>query len=247
MRIAIMQPYFFPYIGYFQLIRDVDLFVVYDDVNFITRSWISRNRILLGGAPHLFTLQLEDASSSKKINEIQRGDNRKKLLKTVSQAYAKAPCFREAMPLIEEAMMNEERQLSLYLLHQLQSVARYLNLSTEFILSSEVPKENTLRGQDKILAICEALRADAYCNAIGGMELYSEKDFAARGIDLKFIRSDRIEYPQFGNDFVPWLSIIDVLMFNPPRSAMRFLDAYARVPAGAPAVGAESDGVLATL
>jgi hypothetical protein len=229
MRISIMQPYIFPYIGYFQLIRDADIFVVYDDVNYTKRSWITRNRILLNKTSYTFSLHTQGASSQKKINEIDMGDKRKSLVKTLICAYRKAPHFSEVMPLIEDILMFNEPKLALYLMHQLQTISAYLGLQTKFILSSGIPKNENLAGQEKILSICKALNADAYSNAIGGQHLYSAQDFLKQGIDLKFIKSDYIEYPQFGNDFAPWLSIIDVLMFNSNRTVRDFLTAYQRI------------------
>lgn len=231
MRISVMQPYIFPYIGYFHLIRDADVFVVFDDVNFIKRSWINRNRILLNNREYLFSLHLSKASSSKKINEIELGDNRGRLVKTFRQAYLHAPYYSKVMPLIEDLMLCEEKQLATYLMYQLKSISSYLGLPTRFALSSAVAKDNNLRSQEKILAICEALGASAYSNAIGGQHLYSERDFAERGIDLKFIQPNLIEYRQFGAEFVPWLSIIDVMMFNSKVQIRNMLDAYQRVPA----------------
>jgi hypothetical protein len=221
-----MQPYVFPYIGYFQLIRDADLFVVFDDVNFRKRSWINRNRILLNDTDHLFSLHLYKASSSKKINEIEVGDNAQTLLKTFRQAYSHAPYYSMVMPLIEDLILYKEKQLAIYLMYQLQSISRYLGLHTRFVLSSAITKDNNLRSQDKILAICEALGANAYSNAIGGQHLYDERDFAEQGIDLKFIQTDYIEYRQFGAKFIPWLSIIDVMMFNSTSQIRTMLDAY---------------------
>jgi hypothetical protein len=229
-----MQPYVFPYIGYFQLIHNVDVFVVYDDVNFRKRSWINRNRILLNNNAHLFTLNLCEASSSKQINEILVGNNQKTLIKTFRHAYSRAPYFEQAMPLLETLLLYPEPRLDLYLMHQLKTIARYLGMHTRFILSSEVEKDNSLKGQDKVLAICDALGADSYTNAIGGQLLYSEEDFASQGIDLKFIKSHDIRYRQFGEEFISWLSIIDVLMFNSVTDIRRFLDAYDLISAKVP-------------
>lgn len=234
MRVSIMQPYVFPYIGYFQLIHNVDVFVVYDDVNFRKRSWINRNRILLNNNAHLFTLNLCEASSSKQINEILVGNNQKTLIKTFRHAYCRAPYFEQVMPLLETLLLYPEPRLDLYLMHQLKTIARYLGMHTRFILSSEVEKDNSLKGQDKLLAICDALGADSYTNAIGGQLLYSEEDFASQGIDLKFIKSHDIRYRQFGEEFISWLSIIDVLMFNSVTDIHRFLDAYDLISAKVP-------------
>lgn len=235
MKISIMQPYIFPYIGYFQLIRDADLFVVFDDVNFRTRSWINRNRILLNNTDYLFSLHLSKASSSKKINEIQIGDNKETLVKTFRQAYSNAPYYSKVMPLIEDLTSCSEKQLAIYLMQQLETIAQYLGLHTRFILSSAICKNNDLRSQDKILAICDALGANIYTNAIGGQHLYAELDFAKMGVDLKFIQSDYIEYQQFGAEFVPWLSIIDVLMFNSTTQIRTMLDAYRYISGATPA------------
>lgn len=229
-----MQPYVLPYIGYFQLIRDVDVFVVYDDVNFRKRSWINRNRILLNNEAHLFTLNLCEASSSKRINEIVIGNNQRTLIKTFRHAYSRAPYFEQAMPLLETLLLYPEPRLDRYLMHQLESLARYLGMHTRFILSSDVEKDNSLKGQDKVLAICDALGADSYTNAIGGQNLYSEEDFASLGIDLKFIKSHDIRYRQFGTEFVYWLSIVDVLMFNSVTDIRGFLDAYDLISAEVP-------------
>lgn len=235
MRIGVMQPYVFPYIGYFQLIRDVDVFVVFDDVSFRKRSWINRNRILLNNSDYLFSMELEKASSLKKINEIHVGNNRETLLKTIRHAYSHAPHYNEVMPLIEDLMRHEERQLALYLTHQLKSISRYLGLHTRFVLSSDITKDNDLKAQEKILDICKALGANSYSNAIGGQHLYCAHYFAEQGIDLKFIESDYIKYRQFGAEFIPWLSIIDVIMFNSTVQIRTMLDAYHRIPAPVPA------------
>lgn len=231
-----MQPYVFPYIGYFQLIRDVDLFVVYDDVSFRKRSWINRNRILLNHEAHLFTLNLREASFHKNINEILVGDNRGTLLKTFRQAYSKAPYFDQVMPVLEMLLLYRESRLHLYLMHQLETLTRYLDMHTRFIFSSDVKKDNALKGQDKVIAICEALGADSYTNAIGGLSLYSAGDFASRGIDLKFIKSHPVLYRQFGGEFIPWLSIVDVLMFNSVTQVRRFLQDYELVSSDMPEI-----------
>lgn len=231
MKISVMQPYVFPYIGYYQLIRDADVFVVFDDVSFRKRSWISRNKILLNNSAHLFSLHLHEAGASKKINEIEIGDNREKLLKTFRQAYCKAPYFREVMPFIEDLVRYPQTVLALYLAHQLEVLSRYMGLHTRFILSSTVVKDDTVKGQEKVLAICDALGATNYSNAIGGQHLYSETDFAERGIELRFIQSHPVQYRQFNGEFIPWLSIIDVLMFNSQHRVREFLNAYERVPA----------------
>lgn len=226
MKIAIMQPYIFPYLGYFQLIKSVEKFVVYDDVNYIKQGWINRNRILLNDKDFLFVLNLEGASSFKLINEIELGNNVKKILKTIEQAYLKAPYYKEVYPLIESLLLQSERNLAKYLFNQITAISRYLNIETELLLSSTIVKDNTLKGKDKVISICEKLKGSTYINAIGGKELYDKSDFLNHGLDLLFIKSRMISYQQFNNEFIPWLSIIDVLMFNSKDKVQLLLDEY---------------------
>lgn len=221
-----MQPYLFPYLGYFQLINAVDTFVVYDDVTYIKQGWINRNYILANGKKQLITLALEGASSYKRINQVRVGKNRNKLLKTVRQVYSKAPCFADVFPLLEQCLMNEEDNLAQYVNSSLRRIADYLGIETRFVLSSSLEKNNDLKGQNKVLEICSILGATQYINAIGGQELYSTRTFREHTIDLYFIKTDAITYRQFENDFIPNLSIIDVLMFNPKGKVIRLLNNY---------------------
>lgn len=224
--IAVMQPYFFPYIGYFQLIKAVDRFVVYDDVNFIKGGWIARNKILLNGNEHMISLQLMGAGSFKLINEIKVGDNVEKLSKTIYQAYRKAPFFDQCFSVIERILKNEEKNLAGFLFELIKSVCQYLGIQTELILSSAIPKANELKGQDKVLSICEALNAATYINSSGGRQLYSREVFSERGISLQFLDSLPLTYKQFSHECVPGLSIIDVMMFNAPDVITNYLSRY---------------------
>lgn len=221
-----MQPYFFPYIGYWQLIHSVDKFVIYDDVNFIKQGWINRNFILANGNKCLVTMHLVGASSFIKINQINIGNNRSKILKTISQSYTKAPYYNNIFPIIQDIFQNDETNLAKFLEYSINRIASFLSLETEIIPSSSLEKDNTLKGQDKILYICAHLNATQYINAPGGRELYNNDDFKEKDISLKFIKTKPIEYTQFKNEFVPWLSIIDVLMFNGKEGTKRLLSEY---------------------
>jgi hypothetical protein len=217
MTIAIMQPYIFPYIGYFQLINAVDKFVIYDDVNFINKGWINRNQILVGGQAHLFTIPLKDASQNKLIYEVELAVNdpwKKKFLKTVQQSYLKAPYYQPVFPMIEDIVNSGAKSISELTLYALQNVCAYMGISTEIIPSSSIYQNTDLKAQDRILDICKQESAGHYINPIGGMELYEKNKFEKEGIKLNFIKSTAGPYPQFKNAFVPWLSIIDILMFN---------------------------------
>lgn len=226
MILGIMQPYFLPYIGYFQLINAVDKYVIYDDVNFIKGGWVNRNRILLNGDPFMINIPMNGASSFKKINEIKIGDNKEKLIKTIEQSYKKAPYYNEVIPLFSEIMNYNNDNLALFISNSIIKISTYLNINTEFIISSEIEKNNDLKAQDKVLSLCEILNATKYYNVIGGQELYDKSIFANNNIELMFIKSKPIEYVQFKNDFVPWLSILDVLMFNSKEQISFMLNNY---------------------
>lgn len=219
-----MQSYFFPYIGYFQLIHAVDKFVIYDDVNYIKQGWINRNRILLNGKEFLITLKLDKAGSFKLINNINIIDNKTKMLKTIKQAYCKAPYFSEVFSLLEKIFHCKEQNLSKFLINSIVLLCKYLDINTKILISSDFKKDNKLKGEAKVIHICKLLKADQYINAIGGMELYSKENFKKEGIDLKFIKSKPVKYEQFDNEFVTSLSIIDVLMFNHVSKVNNFLN-----------------------
>lgn len=225
MKLAIMQPYFFPYLGYFQLLSSVDAFVIYDDVSFRKGGWINRNNLLFDGAPKMFTLEIKGASCNKLINQLRIGQQKNKLLKFIYHSYCKAPEFMHIYPLIEKIMMYEEDNLALFLENQLREVCLYLGLSPKWYTSSIFKKNNALKGQDKIISICEHLGVTQYVNLPGGKSLYNRTSFAERGIQLSFIKSKEILYDQFGGDFVSNLSIIDVLMFNNKDKCSRYLNA----------------------
>lgn len=215
-RAGIMQPYFFPYIGYFQLIQAVDRFVVYDEIKYTKKGWINRNRMLVNGRDVLFSLPLKNASDALNIceREIAPDFDADALLKRFEGAYRRAPFFGQTFSLVEEVVGLPDRDLFRFLHHSISATCRHLGIGTEITTSSAIDVDRSLTGQDRVIAICEALGAAEYINPIGGLELYSRSEFQRRGIDLKFVRSGPFEYPQFGGDFVPWLSIIDVLMFN---------------------------------
>ena len=226
MKVAIMQPYFFPYIGYFQLINAVDVFVMYDDVNYIKQGWINRNRILINNKEHYFTLQIKGGSSFRKIKDITIGNNRLKLLKTIEQSYKNASQFENVHLLITDILTSEEENLSKFLIYSLKKIAEYLGIKTVFMLSSEIDINTVAKAEDKIITICKKLGAINYINAIGGQELYNKTRFDENSLKLQFLKTNVIQYNQFNANFVPWLSIIDVLMFNDKRTISKYLEEY---------------------
>lgn len=232
MRVAIMQPYFLPYIGYFQLINAVDTFVIYDNIQYTKKGWINRNRYLVNGGPADFTLPLRKDSDFLDIRDRRIADDfdRKKLLNKLREAYRKAPCFEQVFPLMEGIISHPEPNLFHFIHHSVTEICRALAIQTKVIVSSTLDMDHTLRSQERVLAICEHLGAKTYINAIGGVDLYSRETFASRGIDLRFIRALPLEYPQLGGAFVPWLSILDVMMFNPPEMVKEVISRYELVP-----------------
>lgn len=231
MKLAIMQPYVFPYLGYFQLIGAVDRFVLYDDVAFIKRGWVNRNRILVNGEPHLFSVPLENASQNRSIRDtlVSRAEFprwRDKFLRTVDLAYAKAPCYRSTRLLLEEVLQPEPESAADLARRSIEATCKTLGITTPIIPSSTQYGNSHLHAQDRILDICARESATLYINPPGGRELYTAEPFAAQGLELRFISSKLPPYPQGTAAFVPALSIIDVLMFNSPESAREMLPAY---------------------
>jgi len=226
MRLAIMQPYLFPYLGYFQLIRAVDAFVVYDDVNYIKGGWINRNFILAEGDKQLITLPLQGASPNQLINQVTVGNRQNKLIETIRHRYGKAPQFSAVFALVENILRQHEKNLARFLDYQLRQICDYLGLHPKWYVSSSLKKDNELRGQDKVLAICEELGATHYINVPGGKSLYDREAFAGRGMQLSFIQPKAVAYRQFGNEFTPNLSIIDVMMFNDKEQCAKLLEEY---------------------
>lgn len=229
MKLAIMQPYIFPYIGYFQLIKAVDKFVLYDDVNFINRGWINRNRILVNGKDSMFTIPLKDASQNKLINEIDVNWDKNwksKFLKTIEQSYKKAPFYSEVLLIIEKSIEADGGQFSKVIEQNLRLICEYLAIKTEIISSSSIYQNTDKKAQERILDICTQENANHYINPIGGLELYDKEVFTKENMVMNFMKSKSVEYTQFKNDFVPWLSIIDVLMFNSKAEINKFLDNY---------------------
>jgi hypothetical protein len=229
MKLGIMQPYFFPYIGYWQLMNAVDKYVIYDDVNFLKAGWINRNRILVNGEAKMVNLKLNGASSNRLINEVEVSNDKvynKKLLRTIEENYKKAPYFSNIYSVIEKIINQDEKNLARYLEYSMKQICEYLFIETELIISSSLNKNNALKGQDKVIEICKVLGTDEYYNAIGGQELYSDKDFETQGIKLKFLKTGTVEYKQFNSEFIPNLSIIDVMMFNSKEEIKNYLGMY---------------------
>lgn len=227
--VGIMQPYFMPYIGYWQLMNAVDKYVIYDDVNFIKGGWINRNRILVNGKVQFFNIPMLGASPNKLINEIAVNNDVRiieKNLRILQAAYKKAPYYADVYPLLEKILRCGEDNLAGYIKYSFGILCGYMDIRTEMLLSSDLPKDNTLHGQDKVLEICRILGASEYYNAIGGRDLYSFQSFEEKGIQLKFLKTGNIRYEQPVGEFQRDLSIIDVMMLNSKTEIKEFLNDY---------------------
>ena len=227
MKLGNMQPYFMPYIGYFQLMKAVDKYVVYDDVNYIKGGWANRNHILINGEKEMFTVTLQKASPNKLFNEIVIGDDFKKLMKTLQMNYSRAINFDQTMVLMERIISFPNKQLAVFIANSFREILSYLSVETEILMSSEIPKDNSLRGKDKIIQICEILGADTYYNAVGGKNHFDQEEFREHGITLNFVDSLPQVYSQLHTrEFVSGLSMIDVLMNNTKDKVNSLLESY---------------------
>lgn len=224
--VAIMQPYIFPYVGYFQLVNAVDIFVFYDDVNFINGGWINRNRILVNNQINYLTVRLKDASQNKLINEILLINNKNKLLKTIQMAYRKAPFYSHAWPVIEHCFDFETDYISELAIFSVKEISQYLGLNTNFKISSKDYFDTKKFDRvGRLIEICKRNNANFYINAVGGQDLYKKEDFRYNGIELFFMKTHFDEYKQFNNVFNPALSIIDIMMFNSKEQIQKMINA----------------------
>jgi hypothetical protein len=218
MRLAIMQPYFLPYVGYFQLMAAVDKFVLLDDVNFINRGWINRNRIVVNGKPYWLTLPLAKASQNRLINEIDIVDDpvwKRKMLRTVELTYQSAPFAHRVLPMFGELLEDAKGGLSTFLTHHLRRVAHYIGIDVSIEPTSRIYPKEGRTGQDRILDICAREKAMSYVNLPGGRDLYDPQAFAMAGIKLLFIEPNLDALVlQHGGQEGPSLSILDLLMHN---------------------------------
>lgn len=230
MKIAIMQPYFFPYIGYFQLMDAVDEFVVYDNIEFTKKGWINRNRILSNGKDAYITLPLKKDSDFLDIKDRFLADawpeERQAMINRIKEAYRKAPYFEFSYPVVEKILSCEEKNLFKFIYNSIILVKDYLGIKTPLVISSTIGIDHKLKSDKKVMAICRARHADAYLNPIGGTELYDKNIFLSEGIDLEFHKTAEVNYKQFDNEFLPFLSIIDVMMFNPKEKIREYLKTF---------------------
>jgi len=230
-KIAIMQPYLFPYIGYFQLIHAVDTFIVLDNVQYINRGWINRNRILLNQEPYLFSFSVKSGARDLSINQRYYSEARSneiaKFEKTLYYAYNKAPNYEEVIDLLKNIeQQTVESNVAISNTTQLQLLIAYLGIETQFQYASEIKERTEESAEQYLISICKAKGSENYVNPLGGQSLYSKTAFSQNGIILNFIQTKPYVYSQLGKVWVPHLSIIDVMMFNTKEQIRELLGQY---------------------
>ena len=230
MTIAIMQPYLFPFIGYWQLIQAVDTFVVYDNIQFTKKGWFRHNNILLNGKKTLFSIPLKKDSDYLDVVDRMLSEDSdrqiKKIIARIEGSYRHAPYFNDAFPLIKDILGSTEKNLFYYIYNSIQVINEYLGIKTKIILSSTLETDEQLKADERVIAINKILHTDHYINAIGGLRFYEKDKFLAEGISLNFLNPEIVEYKQFDNEFVSYLSIIDIMMFNSKYQIKEMLGKY---------------------
>ena len=223
-----MQPYFLPYIGYWQLMHYVDTFVIYDNVEYTKKGWINRNRFLSNGHDQIFSIPLRKDSDRLDVMQRRVAETfpleKQKLIRRFESAYRKAPFFDQGIGLLNSALASEESNLFLVIYQSIRSISEALGISTQLVISSSLNVDVSLKGQDRVIATCLALRASEYINPIGGLALYKKDAFENSGLILNFQRVKPYQYNQFDHPFVSHLSIIDVVMFNGVQGTQRLLE-----------------------
>ena len=224
-----MQPYIFPYIGYFQLIKATDVFVFYNDTNFKVRGWINRNRILCNNNEYVFTIGCEKISQNKRICDTKlhfKKKQKKKLLDTIYLNYKKAPYFEPIYDIFYKTINSDVTFIDELAISSVKNICQFLALKKTFKISKNLYSNDNLKGENRLIDICTKEKISKYINLIGGQDIYDKEYFLEKGIELSFLKSNPLSYVQFKSPFIPFLSIIDVLMFNNKHQTISFLNQY---------------------
>ncbi len=228
--IAMMQPYLFPYLGYFQLIAAADVFVLRDDLQYVRSGWVNRNRILSDGESKLMTFPLKKDRFELPVNQRELcdtfGDHIDRLIGEIVECYQKAPCFAQVMPMIERLIRFPQSNIALYAEHMIREICAYLRIFTPIMRGSDLHLDTTLDRQERVMRIAKTFSATTFVNPEGGSVSYDRELFAENGMKLHFFRMDSVVYRQFKQPFVANLSIIDVLMFNRVEHVQQMLTSY---------------------
>ncbi len=231
-RLAIMQPYFLPYMGYWQLINDVDEFIVYDTIKYTKKGWINRNRFHSNGVDKLFSLPLKNDSDFLFVKDrsLAADFDRSKLIRQLGNAYTGAPFFHHHFSLIEDIINYPDQNLFGYIFNSIQKICEFLDIKTPLIISSNILSgHEDAKGQDKVINLCHARNATDYINPIGGLDLYDKQTFKSENINLSFIRARALDYTyDNGKQCLPHLSILDLMMHCPRDQIKSYLTWFDR-------------------
>lgn len=226
-KVAVMQPYLFPYLGTYQLAHAADCFVFFDDVAFIKKGYIHRNQLLLDGQAHAFSVPVRQMSQNRTILQHDYTGDWEHLRGLLHAAYRKAPNHAAVMPLVEAVIGEANENVAHKNARSLRLVFEYLGLAREWRFASDLPSAGPLRGAERIQDLCRQLGAQTYVNASGGRALYDAAAFSAQGLALRFLQSQGTPYAQQGGGaFVPNLSMLDLLMHLPPEAVREQLTRY---------------------
>ena len=229
MKTAIMQPYFFPYIGYWQLIHASDVFLILDDVHYIKRGWISRNRILCDGEEQFIINPVSHASQNALIQELEFINNPVQISdmeKTIAYAYRDAPCLPQMMELVHSVLWNPQNNIADYLEFQIRQVCRFLGIDTKILRSSQYRDSRHPAAEAGIIALSKTFSADEYINPIGGLSLYHKDAFEEAGMELRFLQTDFQALQRMtGHNYMDF-SIVHLIANYPAEQIRAMLDCY---------------------
>ena len=221
MVVAIMQPTYLPWMGYFDLIDQSDVFVFLDTVAFSRQSWQQRNRILTEHGAHWLTVPVRHAMGTS-IGEVAI-DNarpwRRKHWATIEAAYRRAPSWAECSGPLADVYEREWQSLADLNVSSIRAVASQLGVDARFERASALPR-STQRKAGALVDLCRELGATTYLSPAGSFAyLESDSEFEQGGIALRFQHFEHPTYPQGQAGFVPYLSAIDLLMNTGPEAA----------------------------
>jgi hypothetical protein len=209
-----MQPYFFPYLGYFHLIDAVDCFVVLDDVDYAKNGWINRNRILINSEVSWFTVPVY--STGKRLTEKRYALDARffdTARRKISFAYGNSALLGQILWLFDQWEASQDTRVASVNTMLLQAVCELVGIRKPvFMASSEMSLHRELTGQQRVYEICKQVGASKYVNLPGGATLYSSEEFQLQGLGLRFVESQFLPYPQRSTAFVPGLSVLDLLL-----------------------------------
>lgn len=234
MKLGIMQPYFFPYIGYISLMKCVDRWIFMDEVQMIRHGWIERNRILRQqGGWHYFRVPLEKHKSHTLIKDIRVRNSepwKDQILAQLVHYKSKAPFYHEVIKLLNDSFQQRFDSITYQNAHLLKKLSEFIGFEFNYQILSEMNlvMETPVEADDWALNICKALDINHYVNPIRGKTFYNTEKFRQAGMKINFLHKQLFPYDQKDStgEFVDDLSIIDVLMFNSPKEVLKRLDNY---------------------